>query len=217
MQTMELFGDEILLTKDETAQYGHSAGSHKRVREEQAGNTEFYHHPQEKIAHLERLREFVKGDILEVFAGKGNLTKWYATFGKVTAMTKEEFGSSFDAIYQLRADRQTFDVIDIDSYGYPDLFFPTVFELMKDSTLLIFTFPIVGINCLNGIMEQHFISFWRSARPTIGDVVGTLTDMALRTWQLPQLLSVHKIQRIWRFAFLCQRQSATDMCNVRNH
>lgn len=196
---------------------GHTAGTHRIIRSGQADNLDEYHHPVEKMAQLSHYQEYIHGDILEVFAGQGNLTDFYSAFGNVTAMTRDTTGNSFDAIYELRARRTKFDLIDIDSYGYPDLFFPVVFELMRDCCLLVFTFPIVGVNALNGITEQHFVTFWRSSRPTTGDVVGTITDMALRNWYLPSLLDVCKIQRIWRFVFLCKRVKATVMCNVRNH
>ena len=196
---------------------GHSKNTHKITREAQNNNEDKYHHPKEKILQLERFNNYLNNaDILEVFGGQGNLTKYYKKFGEVTAMTKKEFGSSFDAIYQMRADRRSWDVIDVDSYGYPDLFFPIVFDLMKEEALLIFTFPIVGVNCLNGIVEQHFINFWRSDRPTIGDIAGVLTDMALRTWYLISLLDVTKIDRIWRMVYKCKRVKATEFCNVKN-
>jgi len=195
---------------------GHSAFKHKETRLLQKQNADEYHHPDEKIKQLDNLKSYLKGEILEVFAGEGNLTKYYGNFGNVTAMTKETYGSSFDAIYKLRGDRHKYNVIDIDSYGYPDKFFPVVFEMMRDECLLIFTFPILGVNCLNGITEQHFINFWRSDRPTIGDVVGMLTDMALREWYLLQLVNVQKIKRIWRIACMCKRQKATEFCGVRN-
>ena len=195
---------------------GHNADSHKKTRLGQSQNIDLYHHPTEKILQLQKYENLLHGEILEVFAGQGNLTKYYKDFGNVTPLTKDTHGSSFDAIYKLRGDGLKYDVIDIDSYGYPDKFFPVVFELMKDQCLLVFTFPIVGVNCLNGIVEQHFINFWRSARPTIGDVTGVLTDMALREWVLLTLTDIQKIKRIWRFIFTCNRQKATEFCGVRN-
>jgi len=193
---------------------GHSAKSHKRIRKDQVLNAADYHHPKEKIQQLEKFKPYLKGEILEVFAGQGNLSKFYRRFGSVTAMTKE-LGNSFDYIYVLRGEKQKFNVIDVDSYGYPDRFFPVVFEMMKPECLLVFTFPIVGVNCLNGITEQHFYTFYR-CKPTIGDVVGSITDWALREWIRASLLDVVKIKRIYRFVFLCRRVKSTEMCNVRN-
>lgn len=194
---------------------GHSATTHKRIRKMQNLNVDEYHHPKEKIKQLKKFESYLnQSDILEVFGGKGNLTKFYQQYGKVTAMTKEN--NSFDWIYRLRGEKKKYDVIDIDSYGYPDKFFPVAFEMMKDKCLLVFTFPIVGVNCLNGITEQHFLTFWKSARPSIGDITGILTDMALREWRMLSLLDVTKIKRIWRFVFVCTRVKATNMCNVRN-
>lgn len=194
---------------------GTTKESHKRTRLLQKLNDESFHHPIEKELQLKDLEPYLKGDILEVFAGYGNLTNVYERYGKVTPMTVETNGSSFDAIYQLRANRKKYNVIDIDSYGYPDRFFPVVFELMKEQCLLIFTFPIVGVNCVNGIVEQHFYTFYRNI-PSIGDVCGAVTDFALREWILAQLVDVRKIKRIWRFAFLCNRKKATELCFVRN-
>lgn len=195
-----------------------NAEQHIKTRTAQENYDDSHHHPKEKILQLEALDKMgvIQGDILEVFAGKGNLTEWYKTKGNVTAMTKETFGNSFDSIYALRRERRKFDVIDIDSYGYPDKFFPVVFEMMKDTCVLIFTFPMLGVQCLNGIYEVHYMTFWRSTRPTIGDVVGVLTDFGLREWRLISLLDVRKIKPILRFAFNCKRVKATEMCNVRN-
>ena len=195
-----------------------SSEKHKWIRHKQGKNCDSVHHPKEKILQLNNFKDyFINKEILEVFGGQGNLTDYYNNYGNTTALTKEKFGSSFDYIYQLRADKKKYNVIDIDSYGYPDLFFPVVFEMMKHNALLIFTFPIVGVNCLNGIQEQHFITFWKSARPTIGDVTGILTDMALRNWFLIELKDVVKIDRIYRFVFKCKRVKATKMTNVKNN
>ncbi len=179
-------------------------------------NLDSHHHPKEKIKQLDIFKDQISGNILEVFAGKGNLTKYYKQYGKVEAMTKETHGNSFDSIYKLRSERKKYNVIDIDSYGYPSRFFPVVFELMRDKCLLIFTFPIIGVQCINGMVEQNFITFWGSTRPTIGDIVGKITDFALREWRIASLISVVKIKPIWRFAFVITRVKATDMCNVVN-
>ena len=195
---------------------GHSAKSHKIIRKKQSLNLDEYHHPIEKINQLKKFN-FNNSKILELFAGKGNLSKYYNSISNnVLSLSKETTGDSFEYIYKIRSERKKFDLIDIDSYGYPDKFFPVIFDCLKDKSYLIFTFPVVGVNCLNGIMEQHFINFWRSARPTIGDVVGTITDSSLRNWQLAKLVDVVKIKRIWRFVFYIEKQKATELCNVKN-
>lgn len=189
---------------------------HQIVRAAQSNNADSHHHPVEKMLQLDELKNYIYGDILEVFGGQGNLTKYYSKLGKVTPLTKETTGDSFDYIYKLRAENKLYDVIDIDSYGYPSKFFPVVFEMIKDEGLLIFTFPVLGVQCVNGIVEQHFINFWGSARPTIGDVTGKVTDFALREWKIASLISVRKIKPIWRLAFLVKQEKATLFCNVRN-
>ena len=69
---------------------------------------------------------------------------------------------------------------------------------------------------LHGIVEQHFINFWRSARPSTGDVVGAVTDYGLKYWYLPKLIDVVKIKPIWRYVFECERVKATEFCSTRN-
>ena len=189
---------------------------HQIVRAAQSNNADSHHHPVEKMMQLDELKNHIYGDILEVFGGQGNLTEYYSKLGQVTSLTKETTGDSFDYIYKLRAENKLYDVIDIDSYGYPSKFFPVVFEMIKDEGLLIFTFPVLGVQCVNGMVEQHFINFWGSARPTIGDVTGKVTDFALREWKIASLISVRKIKPIWRLAFLVKQEKATLFCNVRN-
>ena len=199
---------------------GHTPEKRRQQRLFKKANVDEYHHPDEKIEQLERLRpliEYGKCEVLEVFAGQGNLTEWYeANTKRVTPMSRQTTGDSFHEIYRIRADRKKFDIIDIDSYGYPSRFFPVVFEMMKDRAMLVITFPVVGVACLNGITEQHFINFYRSARPTIGDVTGILTDMGLREWIQVSLHEVRKIKRIYRMVFLCRKEKATEFCNVKN-
>ena len=195
---------------------GHTAETHKKIRKNQSLNMDEYHHPFEKIDQLKKFN-FDNLKILELFAGKGNLSKYYNSISKnVLSLSKETTGNSFDYIFKLRFEKKKFDLIDIDSYGYPDKFFPVVFECLNDKAYLVFTFPIVGVNCLNGITEQHYINFWRSNRPTIGDIVGCITDFSLRNWQIAKLIDVIKIKRIWRFIFLIEKQKATLFCNVKN-
>jgi hypothetical protein len=189
----------------------------KKIHKAQISNKASHHHPIQKLKQLRDLKQYIKGDILEIFAGKGNLTKFYKKHGHVTTLTRELTGDSFHSIYDVRRQRKKFDVIDIDGYGYPDKFFPVVFEMMKPQCLLVFTFPMVGVQCVNGIVEMHYVIFWKSNRPSIGDVVGGITDAALREWYLPKLLDVRRIKPMLRFAFLCERKKATELCNVRNH
>ena len=82
---------------------GHTPETHKRIRKHQALNLDTYHHPIEKIEQLKKFN-FNNLKILEVFAGKGNLTKYYKSISKkVVAMSKETTGDSFDYIYKVEA------------------------------------------------------------------------------------------------------------------
>jgi hypothetical protein len=85
---------------------------------------------------------------------------------------------------------------------------------MKDTCGLILTFPKAGIK--NGIIEEQFSTFYSTSSPSIGDIVGKITDWSLRNWYVSGLIDVVKIKRIYRMAFLCRRKKATEMCNVKN-
>ena len=207
MSDFDLFGFPITSENSKT---------HERLRDRQESNLDSHHHPIEKIAQLENFSEFLSGDILELFSGKGNLTKFYSEYGNVHACTKETTGDSFKYVYKLAANNKKFNVIDIDGYGLPSSFMDIVFKLMKPECLLILTFPVVGVQCVNGIFEQHYVNHWKSSRPTTGDIVGCTTDFGLRHWFLPKLIDVVKINKIWRIIFLCNRIKATEMTNTRN-
>ena len=77
--------------------------------------------------------------------GSGQSYKTLRELGDVI-FTKETTGDSFEYIYKLRAENRLYDVIDIDSYGYPSKFFPLIFEMIKDEGLLIFTFQSWAFN-----------------------------------------------------------------------
>lgn len=197
---------------------GHTKESHRATRQLQAGNHTSLHHPDEKIKQLMKYQDlFAGGKVLEVFGGQGNLTDYYKDICKVTALDKQTTGDSFHYIYNLRASRKKYKLIDIDSYGYPDKMFPLVFQMLEDDAYIVFTFPIVGVNAVNGIVEQHFINYWRSMRPTVGDVVGVLTDQALQEWRIFSLIDVQKIDRIWRMFARIQRVKATELTGTRNN
>ena len=200
--------NEIIKTKN--------AEKHDRLRLKQRQYLDSHHHPIEKIQQLEKLNEYIYGDIIELFAGEGNLSKYYEKKGNLYRCTKDETGDSFQHLFELINNKKKFDVIDIDSYGYPSQFMDNIWHIMKPKTTLLITFPVMGVQCINGIVEQHFINFWRSARPSTGDVVGAVTDYGLKYWYLPKLIDIVKIKPIWRYVFTCERVKATEFCSTRN-
>jgi hypothetical protein len=107
-------------------------------------------------------------------------------------------------------------VVDIDSYGLPSKMMDSVWKLLKDESVLILTYPVVGVQCLNGIYEQHYVNHWKSSRPTVGDIIGATTDCALKHWIFPRVVDIQKIKPIWRFVFHCERVKATEFTNTRN-
>ena len=54
-----------------------NAEKHDRLRYKQNEYLDSHHHPQEKIQQLIKLDKHIYGDILELFAGQGNLSEHY--------------------------------------------------------------------------------------------------------------------------------------------
>ena len=193
-----------------------SSEKHKILRHKQSQNLDSHHHPKEKLMQLESLSSMINGNILELFSGQGNLTGFYKSCGNVTECRKETTGDSVAYAYSLVANKKKFDVIDVDGYGYPSSFMDVVFKMMKPDCLLIITFPVIGVQCVNGIQEQHFVTHWRSSRPTVGDIVGATTDCGLKHWYLSKLIDVQKIKPVWRLVFKCTRVKATEFTHTKN-
>lgn len=197
----------------------HPKHSKERIKQGKLKYSDDYHHPVEKIDQLESnipdhyLDNNVK--VLELFAGvngNGNLTKWYTEWlGPVTALDESITGDSTLYIHKLIYNKEKFDVIDIDPYGWPTGLFPNIFMLMKKRTLLLFTFPKPGTCVMNCTLESKFISFWGTPRPTEGDVIGKIVDEAKKYWYIPSVIDYRTIGPINRFMFDCKRGNSNIM------
>jgi len=108
------------------------------------------HHPDEKIRQVRKCLKGKNLEILELFAGEdGNLTKIYKEYGNVYPYDKKlNTGDSFLVYHDLIFNKKTYDVVDLDPYGFPNRFFPDIYLLIDDGYLFV-TMPKPYVNILN--------------------------------------------------------------------
>lgn len=175
------------------------------------------HHPEEKAEQIRKVLEARSGlGIYEVYGGHGYCTSVYEEFGEVTSRTLAD-GQDWTVTHAELAAKRTYDVVDLDGYGYPSrLIASGVFELLKDEGILILTVPVTGANFLNRITQAHLKMFFGTAKPTVGEIVRAVRAHALAYYRLAELVDAVRMDRIWRLVFSVRRTPATEIFGVRN-
>lgn len=190
---------------------------HDITRAKQAKNLSDVHHPDEKIAQIKSILSGSDHNILELFAGQGNLTGLYKEYGNVDAFDKKylKTGDSYVVFHRLISERKKYSVIDIDPYGFPNRFFPDIF-LLIDNGYLFVTMPKPYVNILNGITATHLISYYGEQNPSVEVIIERIVLWGLCHWRQVELLSSIDCKSVWRLAFAVKRVKATDYTGVRN-
>jgi hypothetical protein len=190
---------------------------HDVTRKKQRENSDAVHHPNEKINQIEKvIREYTGLRILELFSGEGNLTSTYEKYGVVDCYDKKlKTGDSFREYHRLIADKQKYDVIDLDPYGFPNRLFPDIF-LLIDAGYLFVTMPKPSVNILNGITATHLISYFGEQNPSEEKIVEQVVLWGLCHWRKVTLLDSIDCKSVWRFAFEVEKVKATEYTGVRN-
>lgn len=192
---------------------------HDIVRKKQTDNSAEVHHPDQKINQLYR---FLKNDqkelkILELFSGRGNLTKHYKKFGNVDCYDKkyENTGDSFIEFHNLIGKKKKYDIIDLDPYGFPNRFFPDIYMLIDDGYLFI-TMPKPYVNILNGITRTHLISYYGEHNPKEDVILKQFVMWGLCHWRKVEVLDVLDCDSIWRIVLRVKKVKATEYTGVKN-
>ena len=211
---------------------------HQIVRKKQQLYNDELHHPNEKINQINKLlpniSKFCDLSILELFAGQGNLTKVYSNYGEVIAneyklkvfnKLKENVKNemlvhcnrvnSFLDVHQLIALKQTFDVIHLDPYGFPNRMFPHIFLIIENGILFV-TMPKPYVNILNGITQTHLFSFYQKTNPKKDEIINQIVLWGLSYWRKVILIDEIDLKSVWRFAFEVKKVKATKYTNVKN-
>jgi hypothetical protein len=191
---------------------------HDYIRNLQNSNDDTVHHPSSKINQIESIllnKSNLK--ILELFSGRGNLTKVYHKYGEVFAYDKKwlKSGDSYLVYHKLIAEKKNYDVIDLDPYGFPNRFFPDIFLLIKDGYIFI-TMPKPYVNILNGITATHLTTYYGESNPSLETIVNRIVLYGLCHWRKLELISEMDCKSIWRLCFKVTKIKATEYTGVKN-
>jgi len=214
---MQLFliDDEIpKINTDKT----YRAIRHDIIRTKQAYNTDTLHHPFEKSIQIDHVLQGLKElKILELFAGKGNITSTYNKYGNSEKFDKKycKTGDSFIVFHRLISEKKKYNVIDIDSYGFPSRFMPDIF-LLIDSGFLFITFPKPNVNILNGITKTHLVAYYGHPNPSKQQIIEKIALFGLCHWRKIELVSEMNLKSVWRFCFNVVKVKATEYTGVKN-
>lgn len=186
-----------------------------RIENLKKTNSNKTHHPVEKTNQIKTVMNMVKWgnrvnlNILELFAGRGNLTRIYEQHGTVSTYDKKYLntGDSFLEFHRLIADKKKYDIIDLDPYGFPNRFFPDIFLLMEYSLLFVTT-PKPYINCMDSSRKKHFNLYYGSPNPSQEEIILGICDFGGYHWRRVQLLHKMELGSIWRFAFVVKKIKA---------
>jgi len=192
---------------------------HDIIREKQATNNISVHHPNEKISQINNILSSYKDklNILELFAGQGNLTKVYRKYGEVYTYDKKylKTGDSYIVFHKLIGEKKIYNVVDLDPYGFPNRFFPDIYLLINEGILFI-TMPKPFVNILNGITATHLISYYGEHNPNKEKVINQIALWGLCHWREVTLINSIDLKRLWRFAFKVKKVKATEYTGVKN-
>jgi len=190
---------------------------HDVVRALQASNDDSVHHPDEKIMQLDRVLDGEGKKILELFSGQGNLTNKYNEYGEVDCYDRKylKTGDSFVVFHRLIGEKKTYDVIDLDPYGFPNRFFPDIFLLIKDG-LLVITMPKPYVNILNGITQTFLTAYFGEQNPSKEVIIEQIATWGICHWRKVTLIDSIDLKSVWRFVFRVKLVKATEYTGVRN-
>jgi hypothetical protein len=215
MAQTSLFGEPAKQNKT------YRAIRHDIVRKKQEKNDNSTHHPDLKINQINKVLNdncLPKGiTILELFAGRGNLTKVWEQYGSVEPYDKKylQTGDSFLIFHELIAKKKKYDIIDIDPYGFPNRFFPDIY-LLIDNGLLFLTMPKPYVNVLNGITQTHLISYFGNDNPSYNEIIERIVLWGLCHWRKVEVINKVECRSIWRLAFRVTRVKSTEYTGVKN-
>lgn len=207
-----LFGDE-----DHRNKKTYRAIRHDVVRNRQNKNDNLVHHPSHKEKQIRSVLSGSELRILELFSGRGNLTKIYKEFGSVEEydMKHLKTGDSYLVFHKLIFEKKLYDVIDLDPYGFPVRFFPDIFLLIESGTMFI-TMPKPSVNILNGVTKTLLISYFGTQNPTISEIVTQIAVWGLCHWRKVELENIVTLKSVWRIAISVEKIKATEYTGVRN-
>ena len=207
---------------------------HKVRRLQQSNNNDKYKHTKEKKEIAERYLTGSGLQVLETHSGFGGMSEVYSLYGNVQCydIVKDRVeavnsigsdnvqcikGDSEKEILRLLNNKCIYDVVDIDPYGMPSRYFPYAFGLINNGLLFI-TLPMIGVAQMNKITIRHLQAFWgvdyKEKDTYIEKVLCRLKDYAFMQKREIEVLSVDKIDRIFRISLRVRKKSLCDIVGL---
>lgn len=176
-------------------------------------------HAEAKVRQALSLLDAIEGNrVVEFFAGSdGHLSAAYEQAGAEVLKLDKRLGTGDSqlTLYRLFSERKTFDLVDLDPYGYVVRFFPAVFSLIQDGGLLL-SLPKPGCNHSSHITWQMLKAHFGKKDPDVNDVLDTLWWWGISLWREIELFDIIDFGRMWRIALRVKRVKATEYMGVRN-
>jgi len=195
----------------------------ERIKNYDAAN----HHPLEKVHQLEQHIDLNYCDVLEIYAGRGNLTKYYNQHASsVTSLTRVEeliemtddnlkqlmtkVVDSGHYLHKLIWEHRTFEVIDVDGYNDGGDLAHNIFKLIADDGHLIWTFPFVNCGAPPNIHKRHrYKMFWNDNNPDEYDFFERMKEYASMELFELELISIINFNKMRRIIIKCTKQKST--------
>ena len=227
--------EQLKIFETEKSGKTYRAIRHDVVRSKQSKNSEETHHPIAKTSQAEKILKGKKGmQILELFAGQGNMTRIFAKHGDVLAAEKNKQTfeilndktknnksistvrcDSYKFYHSLISMGKKFDIIDLDPYGFPSRLMPDIF-LLIDRGWIFITMPKPAVNILNGITQTHLITYFGEPNPSKEKIIEKFATFGLCHWRKLVLVNHFELKSIYRFVFHIEKVKATDYTGVKN-
>lgn len=189
-------------------------------RKGQLANLPKFHHPKEKTDQINRIlnSKDKKLKIVELFAGQGNLTKVYQKFGQVKSCDISlGTGDSYIYIHSLIGNREEYDVIDADDYGFPNRLFPDIFMLtnVKKETIMFLTFPKMSKTFKNLWNKDLMKNYFGVENPTPAIINKRISEYGRCHLRDIELLEMLDLGSVWRLAYRVKKYNARRKENYK--
>jgi len=202
-----------------------------------------HHHPREKMEQLlKHIPSLPYKNVLELFAGKGNLTEFYyyncrnnhslTRLSDIEDMINLKVGmhviqDTEIEIFNLIAKKKKFNLIDVDGYGNSGELIKNIFHLtdskIGSESYILWTFP--SNNCgykKSSVQKLRDLNLWGAENPKVDDFVKTISHYASQHYYKTELISAekfnlnHNTAYVNRFIVKATRVNAKELTKTKD-
>lgn len=170
------------------------------------------HHNDDKqnlLNYVVSLKKVNVKKVYEYFSGHNYCTKMYENNGWEVEGNdlKDTKIDSFRLFHAHIYGKRKFDLIDLDPYGLPFRFFPDVYLLLNDKSILFVTSVKFNVPIVNWRRINYFMGYFGKDKPSHSDYI----DFIIRTglchgFKVEYLDGVTMGKNTYRMAFYCEKQ-----------